>query len=301
MSVPYSDYAWSSTGVGTLRRWCLAVTKQRYDREGNTSGHEGQKSTVPSRRVIPSPAQPWPTTGAQKVKLGVLIIGSLYWDDKPHRDKWRRGRLCVDAQQYVKAPIRYGRLSRSRGCSYTMVFSASLSEEQFGQAIVVPFKSNDLISEAEFLWIAERSPDSRPNDRISADWGCVALVENQDRPISDKLREAWTKRVSRERCYGQSMNSASGEKVAFDRSGFLNIPWPRSTDGSELGFNALIATATNPTIVGGSYPSAQQIANAWNTHEDREHVDYFLNNKKHGIKTFQDVEIEECLRDHDDC
>ena len=131
--------------------------------------------------------------------------------------------------------------------------------------------------------------------------GGVAFLENPHRPIPDELRQAWTKRVSCEPCYGQSMNSAFDEKVAVDRSGFLNIPWPRSEDGSDLGFNALLATATNPTIVGGCYPTAQRIADAWNTLEGKKHVDYFLKNKKHGITTFQDIEIEEWLRDYDDC
>ena len=181
-----------------------------------------------------------------------------------------------------------------------MVFSASLSEDQFGQAIVVPFKSKDLINEAECLWTAERPPDREPNGRISADWGCVALVENPDRPIPDELREAWTKRVSCEPCYGQSMNSAFEEITAADQSGFLSIQWPKLEDGSDLNINALLATATSPTIVGGCYPSAQQIANAWNTHEGKKYVDYFLKNKTHRVKTFQDVEIEEWLGDCDD-
>ena len=43
------------------------------------------------------------------MKIGVLIIGSLYWEEKPHRDKWRRERLCVESRQHVKVPIRYGR------------------------------------------------------------------------------------------------------------------------------------------------------------------------------------------------
>ena len=256
-----------------------------------------------TRRVIPSAEQLWPTTETREMKLGVLIIGSLYWDCKPHRNKWRRDRLCVDSRQHVKAkaPIRYGRLSRSRGCSYTMVFSASLSEEQFGQAIIVPFKSKNLIEEAECLWTAEMRPDSKPNGRISADWGCVALVENPDRPIPDELREAWKKRVSCEPCYGQSMNSASAELPTVDRSGLLNIQWPKSSDGSDLNFNALLATATNPTIIDGTYPSVQQIASAWNTHEGKKHVEYFWKNRAHEVKTFQDVKIEKWLRDRHDC
>ena len=66
--------------------------------------------------------------------LGVLIIGSLFWDNST-RDEWRRDRLDLERRQYVRAPIRYGRQSTGRGCSYTMVFSAGLCEAEFGTAI----------------------------------------------------------------------------------------------------------------------------------------------------------------------
>ena len=115
--------------------------------------------------------------------------------------------------------------------------------------------------------------------------------------MSDELRDGWTKRVSRESCYGQLMNSANGEEVVVDKDDFLEIPWPESEDGSDLGVDALLATATNPTIVGGRYPSAQQIADAWNNPVGKSHVDYFCKNRAHGIKTFQDTEIEDRLRE----
>lgn len=95
------------------------------------------------------------------------------------------------------------------------------------------------------------------------------------------------------------MNSAVGEEVAVDKCGFLNIPWPGSKDRSDLGLNALLATTTNPTIVGGHYPSPEKIADAWNTPdpEGKCHVDYFCENRKSRIKTFQDCEIEDRLKD----
>ena len=239
-------------------------------------------------------------TEAEEVKIGVLIIGSLFWDPSDPRKKWRRERLDLDAKRHVRAPIRYGRKSGTRGNSYTMVFSAGLCEKKFGQAIVVPCRrpvrdTDGLVEEAECLWAAERNSDTR-NHRISArcGWGCVALLTN--RPIPDELRAGWTKRVSREpHRYGQL--KTDDEQAVVDESGFLNIPWPSSEDGSDLGVDALLATATNPTIVGGCYPSAQQIADAWNTPVGKRHVDYFCKNRAHGIKTFQDTEIEDRLRE----
>ena len=198
-------------------------------------------------------------TEAKEVEIGVLLIGSLYWDDSKHRDKWRRARLCLGAKRRrrVRAPIRYGRRSKSRGCSYTMVFSLSLVPDKFGRAIVVPCcrtvrSASDLVDEAEHLWAAERK--KKRSACISAAWGCVALLENPDHPMSGKLRDGWTERVSRETCYGQLMNSANGEEVVVDKDGFLKIPWPESVDGSDLEVDVLLATATNPTIVGGRYP-----------------------------------------------
>ena len=93
--------------------------------------------------------------------------------------------------------------------------------------------------------------------------GCVAVLENPQRPLAAPLRAGWIDRVCRERCYGQ-LNSAADEDVAVDESGFLQIPWP-DEDGSDLGVDVLLATATNPTIVRGRYPTGEQVADAWNS------------------------------------
>ena len=92
------------------------------------------------------------------------------------------------------------------------------------------------------------------------------------------------------------MNSANGEEVVVDKDGFLKIPWPKSEGGSDLGVDALLATATNPTIVGGCYPLAPEIAKAWDTRDGKNYIDYFCKNRAHGIKTFQDTKIEDRLR-----
>ena len=228
------------------------------------------------------------------LSLGVLIIGSLYWDPAPHRAKWRRDCLDFDGKRYVRAPIRYGRRSGSRGCSYTMVFSSSLAPRQFGRAIVVPCgrarSTAELVDAAVHLWTAETSNGRNPQRRVSASWGCVAVLENPQRPLAAPLRAGWIDRVCRERCYGQ-LNSAADEDVAVDESGFLQIPWP-DEDGSDLGVDVLLATATNPTIVRGRYPTGEQVADAWNSPSGKDYVDYFLKNREHEIQTFEDEIIE---------
>ncbi len=237
-----------------------------------------------------------------EVSLGVLIVGSLYWDDQPHRSQWRHERLDLEAPRGVLAPIRYGRRSQTRGNSYTMVFSETLAREEvkLGRAIFVPCKRlvrtvEDLVEEAEILWAAERNSGAS-NGRISARWGCVGLAVNPAHPIPDDLRQGWGTRVSREQCYG-GLNRAEDEKAIVEGSGALNIPWPKCTDGSHLEVDALLATATDPTLVDGRYPSAQEIATAWNTDTSSNYVEYFRKNREHDITTFQDEKIESYLND----
>jgi hypothetical protein len=90
--------------------------------------------------------------------VGILVVGSLYWD--PNREGWRGRRLTSDDGVLVQAPIRYGRKSRSRKDTYTMVFAPRLSAASYGTARILrcqgPISSSEeLIAEAKQLWIAE--------------------------------------------------------------------------------------------------------------------------------------------------
>ena len=163
----------------------------------------------------------------------------------------------------------------------------------------------DLVEEAVHLWTAETSNGKNPRRRISArpawgsakgPWGCVALRENPQRPMAPELRDGWMERVSTEGGYGQ-LCSADGEEVVVDAYGFIGIPWPKTVNGSDLDIDVLLATATDPTLVDDErYPCGQEIADAWNTPDGRNHIDYFCKNRAHGIKTFQDECIQERLR-----
>src|SRR5207245_108239 len=94
--------------------------------------------------------------------------------------------------------------------------------------------------------------------------------------------------------YGNlSRGLGEGELVSAD--GEIAIPWPVRRDGRAIELDILLVTATNPSIAGGQYPSPGAIAGAWKTSGGRSHVSYFWNNRKHGIETFQDGEIEALL------
>jgi hypothetical protein len=183
-----------------------------------------------------------------------------------------------------------------------MVFS-DLPTDQFGQAIVLQCKSavrsvSNLITEAEWLWSAEESTDKKdivprlrvckPEHRISpkkGKWGCVALLSNPNSKVPDGLLDGWAGRVAKEAHYN------ANERRRVDDKGVLQIPWPNlSSDGTPAPLDLLLATSNDrePTC-----PTAQEIAGAWNQHPG---VDYFPNNRKYGIETFQDRAIQEFLQ-----
>jgi hypothetical protein len=230
------------------------------------------------------------------LNAGILIIGSLFWDSERGRPEWRSARLNMAAVQTVTAPIRYGRLSGTRGNSYTMVFSRLCPP---GWAKLVPCSHaistpQELIAEAEFLWKAEQ-PDAEAN-RIASTWGCVAVLCNPGREIPQNLLREWANRVSREPDYGRvSQTDAEGVLVGR-KDGLLRIDWPRLAEsGAGSDFDLLLVTANDPRIRASSpnYPTVQMIAEAWN--RAGEHVGYFWKNTNNGIRTFEDDQLRAIL------
>jgi hypothetical protein len=239
------------------------------------------------------------------LKTGILISGSLYWRNVPHRSRWREQFLHMERATAVKVPIRYGRLSRSN--TYTMVYAP---ETPPGQAKVVPCKHDiaspeDIVTEAAALWAAEQSGDAGPPPAgsHSAQWGCVGLLPNPQGNVPNDLLEAWAQHVSAQRSgrngarnYDPANYAVRGQ-VAIDARGRLQIPWPcRSGTGQALdGFDILLATATKPTPdrTTRDFVDTAAIAAAWNQVGD---ASYFHSNRKHGFETFQDREIAALLR-----
>ena len=229
--------------------------------------------------------------GRARMNIGILMIGSLYWDSA--RKEWRDDRLVDANPKRVLVPIRYGRRSRKRGCTYTMVFSAGLEREKLGQAIVLACRQSvstveQLLEEATHLWAAERK--CKRTECICAPWGCVALLPNPNRELPQGLIAGWKSHVSGESGYPR-LKRAKGEPAAVSESGILNIPWPQLLDGKDLEFDALLGTATDPTVKNDDYPSAAIIASAWTESRGKEHIEYFHNNVSNGITTWQDRAI----------
>jgi hypothetical protein len=234
-----------------------------------------------------------------RLDAGILIIGSLLWDEDKIRQQWRDERLDRDQSEVVSAPIRYGRQSgERRGYTYTMVFSRSAPA---GRARVVrcshPVTSaDDLITEVLRLWEAEEL--SKDTGRIANKrWGCAALLCNPKRTIPEGLLKAWARRVGDEKGYGH-VSQLAAEDPLISKDGMLQIDWPRCVvGGAPVDLDLLLVTANDPTLTGTplSYPSVEAVVNAWNG-ADPKHAEYFWKNTDHGIATFQDDEIRVGLR-----
>jgi hypothetical protein len=192
------------------------------------------------------------------LSIGILIIGSLHWDDQDHRRQWRNDRLQTDREFPVRAPIRYGRKSESRGNTYTMIFSPSCD---LGKAKAVLCKKrissiDDLMIEAEKLWIAERRAGDEivRNEKLSTRWGCVALLQHprfltgSSKEFMQPLIEGWKQRVSMEPHYNGGEYEAK-DGSAVNKSGLLQIGWPALSDGcGHTPLDLILATVTKPSL-----------------------------------------------------
>jgi hypothetical protein len=227
--------------------------------------------------------------------VGILIIGSLYWEDGA-REEWRTSRLLVGEEPSdlaVEVPIRYGRRSSSRNDTYTMVYSSSAG---LGQARAVRCRNvaesmESLIEEARHLWRAEaKHSDVGP---ISARWGCVSVLVNPGSRIPSPILEGWAQFVRRQTPYGDFHHAASEEPI-LNRDGLLQLTWPNLAAGESgpAPFDVLLATATEPTLEGqpADYPSPLQIAQAWGM-DTADHIKYFRKNRANRITSYQDQSI----------
>jgi hypothetical protein len=229
------------------------------------------------------------------VSIGILIIGSLYWDNRRKRQTWRDSRLNMEDRYDVTARIRYGRKSEGRDNTYTMVFSRQAGE---GQAKVVRCRNDVLTAahlntEAEHLWAAERNRE--PDGLIAADWGCVALLGNPDSEIPAELVDGWAARVADIAGYGNILH-APGEAILVSDRGLLQVPWPTLVGSLDrVPLDLLLVTANRPTLQGEpeAYATPAMIADAWLAKEavKKNRVEYFRNNVANGINTFEDDAI----------
>lgn len=225
---------------------------------------------------------------------GVLIIGSLLWDADEQRTNWRKDFLEVDKQILVPAPIRYGRVSTERSCTFSMVFSNDCNQDhQIGQAIFVPFKDNPIDFkrielQTKELIKSERKKTTLDSDRFNWGWGTLTisvnpkiLIETSEKSNQAKLLLSyWSKKYSDD--FNPNNYKVDQELPVLDKEGSLKFNWTDKLNN----FDFIIATATKPER--DHYPTSKNIADRMLANE---YSEYFRKNTELGISTFQDKEI----------
>jgi hypothetical protein len=231
------------------------------------------------------------------LKAGVIIIGSLLWQDYLYnqgddiRANWRSAHLDLNNKIPVRVPIRYGRKSRSN--IMTMVFSNRMARKT-GFGYVVPFKKiinnkDELLCEAIALSAAEGM-----NGNFVSSWGVIAYLLNDSIIDVIQKKEIVTLfRKKRNAKFDIHEYKVGKERSCISKSLKLDINWLAPVSGNDKQkideFHFLLATATKPD---NKLPTHKEIAQTIKTDIQRK---YFINNLINGIITHDDFEIAKLL------
>lgn len=225
---------------------------------------------------------------------GIIIIGSLYWDDNVQRVNWRNGSLDLENQISVKVPIRYGRISKERENTFSMVFSSECKNaDLLGNAIFAPFKKNPvdyqrLEIEIREIIKSEQKREILKNTYNNWLWGTLGILIN---PKSEKIDELnfllswWKDKYSKKFSYYDY--KVGNEPTVINKSGVFQFEWPENLNN----FDFIIATATKPEVE--EYPKSEEIINRI---IENKHYEYYLKNIMNGITTFQDTDISQNIK-----
>jgi hypothetical protein len=224
------------------------------------------------------------------MKGAVIVIGSLLWENKENalnkkqgliRAEWRKS-LDLDNKISIKVPIRYGRKSSSKRCTYTMVFSNSV--KTLGKAYLIPFKEftkdfANLREQAIQLSVAEGISTDRCPNRLKASWGAVAINFNRNKDFST-LKKQW---------YNEFINFENDEyrigteKPSITLKGELNFEIKLPDD-----IDFVLATPVKPEL--NEYPNIEKIADAIIESKPR-YDTYVKENFENGIRVENDEQL----------
>lgn len=226
------------------------------------------------------------------MKGAVLVIGSLLWEDETNaldikqgklRSAWRKD-LNLDNKVTVKVPIRYGRKSSSRKCTYTMIFSKSVRIN--GTAFLIPYKKEtkcfeDIKSQALRLSEAEGISSVEHPVRLIASWGAVGIAFNKTKvDLYKELRNNWHKEF---KSFNNQGYKIGNESPSIQQNGELNFEFefPDNID-------YVFATLLQPNLT--EYPTIGRIIEAILESNPKYDI-YVKENFKKGIRIENDNEI----------
>ena len=152
------------------------------------------------------------------IRGGVIIIGSLFWEtgDKKNtiqekkpkelgqfRKKWREENLHLAEKKTIPLPIRYGRCSSTRKCTYTMVFSETVLQN-LGQGLIIPF--NKKFDFSKYITLKEQAillakaegiieVTKKQEKQLYKKWGCIAVYINKNSEYKEVIKKYWEKLI----------------------------------------------------------------------------------------------------------
>jgi len=240
------------------------------------------------------------------MNIGVLVIGSLLWDNDSVRKKWRK-ELLPEQKVAIKIPIRYGRKStgKKRRNTYTMIFSNDLKDQStFGSAFIIPYV-NSITTEEDFIKKMKNLAEAEGfGKQICKDWGVVSIIINPFAKEENKASiEKWWSNLRLTTLQNTSedqrpiINNFGAEKEvkSIDTNWKLNIDTNFIFKSDILRFDAIVATANAIKAPNNNsrYPTSKEIAQA--IHRNN-YYEYFLKNRESAIHTFQDKYIAKILK-----
>jgi len=224
------------------------------------------------------------------LKGGVIVIGSLYWEDIKIRREWRDNSLSKKQGVKIALPMRYGRISPTRHNTYTMVLSMNCPKRGVGYAI--PFsKLTTTVADLkrQSLAVASAERNEKYDSELDWGWGALGILLNPGLASRDldlkALKDSWTAWHSTNFSHAK-YKLGKTEEPSIDKTGTLLFEWPKEVD-----LDFLVATVIEPNVK--RYPSAKQIANAMYR---ASYYNYFIQNRQSGIESFQDKEVLQLLK-----
>jgi hypothetical protein len=235
-------------------------------------------------------------------RAGVLVLGSLLWDNSNGRKVWREHYFGENFQSQIidiKVPTRYGRYSQGRKCPTVVLSSAYLRDQNFGTAKFIPFKNQkmnfqELICSARDLSEAEGSSSRGFVKGGTIKWCIITcLLSNnfdseEKEHFLDKWADNYTDEITEE--FVGIFKMDTEEESIISNKGNLKLKWSDSLSN----FDLILATQTKPRKAihdSSDYLNSTDLAS-----QIFGKPEYFVKNKLNGISTPEDFEIIDVLK-----
>lgn len=241
------------------------------------------------------------------MKGGVIVIGSLLWDNKPFsREEWKK-KLDLNKKVKIPLPIRYGRASSvNRKNTYSMVFSKEFELlNKLGTGFYIPFR-NEISTKEEFVSevIELAKAEGFKGNRIAAKWGatCLKINPNTIKSNLDFLTDNWNELVNKNKSNRNENQTIPDLNDFGEREEIKSITenWILNIDNdifsTLIDTDFILATSNSLKYRNTSeikYPSANEIAKAM---FEGNHYEYFLRNRLAKITTYDDKIIGKILK-----